>query len=185
MPSISPLDSHNFSDQDRFFFDANIWLFTDCAYASSYFDKPEQKRRKEIYSQALKDIIGRDIPIFIDILIVSEFINAYARLIWKRENPGMKFKKFRQSQGFQMCTGGIVRDTEAVIERCSFVESESKLGKADIQSLLNTFSSGSMDFNDKIIEDVCRKNGFLLVTDDGDFKNSEITVLTANKKLLG
>jgi len=43
---------------------------------------------------------------------------------------------------------------------------------------------GNSDFNDLVLVELCRSKGFMLVTDDGDFKGKGITVLTANRRLL-
>ena len=39
-------------------------------------------------------------------------------------------------------------------------------------------------FNDQVITEICKNNGFTLITNDGDFKTQEISILTANAKLL-
>ncbi|OHD14789.1 MAG: hypothetical protein A2086_13905 [Spirochaetes bacterium GWD1_27_9] len=39
------------------------------------------------------------------------------------------------------------------------------------------------DFNDKHIINLCKKNNFYLLTHDGDYKNSDINVISYNPKL--
>ncbi|MDR3302817.1 MAG: PIN domain-containing protein, partial [Treponema sp.] len=51
----------------------------------------------------------------------------------------------------------------------------------EIRSLLTI---DSLDFNDKIIADTCKTNKCLLITNDADFKDADIDILSVNKKLL-
>ncbi|MCG9128943.1 hypothetical protein JT359_15240 [Candidatus Poribacteria bacterium] len=46
------------------------------------------------------------------------------------------------------------------------------------------YSDGGLDFNDQIIAEICKENGLILVTHDGDFKSQDITILTDNNYLL-
>ena len=46
------------------------------------------------------------------------------------------------------------------------------------------FSSGNVDFNDAILIDICKKRNLKLMTNDGDFQNGGIKVLTTNPRLL-
>ena len=88
---------YRFQPEDKLFFDANIWLFI--------YGPQEQKNTKvDIYSSAFHRILKAKSRIYIDILIVSEFINTYSRLKWnilKRlgdisETSMEKFKNFRK-----------------------------------------------------------------------------------------
>ena len=40
----------------------------------------------------------------------------------------------------------------------------------------------SLDFNDKAIQSVCAKNNFVLLTNDIDYKETSLDILSANKK---
>ena len=53
-----------------------------------------------------------------------------------------------------------------------------------MNALLNDYATGDYDFNDQVITEICKNNGFTLITNDGDFKTQEIPILTANAKLL-
>ena len=53
-----------------------------------------------------------------------------------------------------------------------------------MNALLNDYATGDYDFNDQVITEICKNNGFTLITNDSDFKTQEIPILTANAKLL-
>jgi hypothetical protein len=49
---------------------------------------------------------------------------------------------------------------------------------------ITEYAIGNSNFNDQIIVDICRKNKLKRVTDDGDFKSADISIVTANQRLL-
>ena len=53
-----------------------------------------------------------------------------------------------------------------------------------MDNLLNDYATGDYDFNDQVITEICKNNGFTLITNDSDFKTQDIPILTANSKLL-
>ncbi len=59
-----------------------------------------------------------------------------------------------------------------------------KIRTKKIDDLLNDYATGSYDFNDQMITDLCKRKGLKLITNDGDFKGQGIPILTANNRLL-
>lgn len=165
--------NYAFKPGDRLLLDTNIWLFVHGP------NKPND-RRVEVYSQALKDMITAKSQIYIDVLIVSEFINRYARM--KAGFKNKNFKKFRQSKGFEPIAKEVAGRVREVLKHCNRIESGFETLK--INTLIDEYARGKSDFNDQIISSICRKQKLKLVTDDGDFKGRGFPVLTANKKLL-
>ena len=51
-------------------------------------------------------------------------------------------------------------------------------------SASNEYALGESDFNDQILIDLCRRQGLKMVTDDGDFKGQDVSVITRNQRLL-
>jgi len=54
----------------------------------------------------------------------------------------------------------------------------------DLNQALADFSSGGVDFNDALLVDICKKRNIKLMTNDGDFQDGGIEVLTTNPRLL-
>ncbi|MGH8547812.1 MAG: hypothetical protein ACRERU_04290 [Methylococcales bacterium] len=50
--------------------------------------------------------------------------------------------------------------------------------------MIDEYAAGDSDFNDQVIAELCKKRGLKLVTDDGDFGRYEISIVTANRRLL-
>ncbi|MCW5206415.1 PIN domain-containing protein [Desulfobulbus sp. F5] len=172
----SNIRQYNFTQHDELLLDTNIWLFI-------YGPQKPGNNKAAVYSQALSEIISSRSRIYIDVLIVSEFINTYARLQWDiLGRPHEYFKKFRKSQDFKPIAKDIADSARRVLGHCSKIDSGFET--VDTKQLIAEYEAGDADFNDQIIAELCRKKGLKLVTDDADFHGQDIPVLTANKKLL-
>ena len=168
---------YNFTPQDKLFLDTNIWF---------YLYGPQKPRTSwvDIYSTAFGRILNAKSRIYIDVLVVSEFINRYARMKWKLVAPRIKpFKVFRNSSCFKPVASDIVADVKRVLKHCSRIESG--FSTLEMDNLITDYVAGNSDFNDQVITELCRSNGLTLMTNDGDFRSQGIPVLTANSRLLG
>ncbi len=172
------VSGYNFTSRDRLFLDANIWLYNFCPDTQP----PKPSRKIEIYSKAFNDIQNVKSRIYIDVLVISEFINRYARLRWRHEKPDMDFKDFRNGADFRDVAREIAVQSGRVLSFCSRVESGFE--ELRIDDLLHTYEAGESDFNDQVIAELCKREGLTLMTDDGDFQYPEISILTANRRLL-
>ena len=167
---------HNFTSKDKLFLDANIWFYVFGPH------RPGDPKA-EIYSDVFNCILNAQCQIYIDVLVVSEFINAYANRKWKLTSPHLySFKVFRNSSDFKPVAQDIAADVKHVLKHC--IRIESTFATLGIEDLLNDYATGDFDFNDQVIIEICKNNGFTLITNDSDFKTQEIPVLTANRKLL-
>jgi len=173
--NVTAVNNYEFTSGDRLFFDANIWLYI-------YGPQKPSDRWVDIYSQVLSRILEAQSQIYIDVLIVSEFINAYARIKQSFVEPGMKFKGFRNRPDFKFVAQDIARDVRCVMKNCSRIEHD--FAALEIDSLLDDYAEGCHDFNDQMIARLCERKGLTLITHDADFKGQQIPILTANRRLL-
>ena len=167
---------YNFTAQDKLFLDANIWL---------YLYGPPRPRSywRSIYASVFNRILRAKSRIYIDVFVVSEFINAYARLKWRDASSYPNtFKTFRSSSDFKTVAQDIVTHVQQIMKHCARIESGFTMLPMD--DLLADYISGDSDFNDQVITEICQNNGFTLITNDSDFKTQEIPILTANSNLL-
>ncbi len=166
------------------FFDANIWLLI---YGPQ---KQENTTKIKTYSSAFRRILESKSRIYTDVLIVSEFINTYARQKWNilKKLGGIsktsmeRFKDFRNSPEFKPIAQEIADNTNRMLKHCSRIESGFET--LELDSLIHEYASGGNDFNDQVFGELCKSKGLKLVTDDGDFKGQGIPILTANYRLL-
>lgn len=171
---IEAVEHYLFRSSDRLFLDTNIWLFI--------YGPSSTNSRVEVYSQVFKSILEAKCKIFIDALIVSEFINRYARIKQGLVAPKTNFKDFRKSKEFKSIALSIASDTSRVLAHCCQIDSGFE--SVDMDNVLQVYKEGFSDFNDQIVSSLCNNKNLILLTDDGDFKGHNIPILTANPKLL-
>ena len=174
--SVSNISSYNFSSTDKLLLDTNVWL-------SVFGPQKPGDAKAETYSQAFSQMLATGSRIYIDVLIVSEFINIYARLEWRLIAPYIAdFKTFRKSADFKPISREIAGDVKRVLQHCKRLESGFET--LAIDSVINEYGVGDSDFNDQVLTALCERNGLSIVTNDGDFKDCRCAVITANKRLL-
>ena len=158
------ISTYDFKSSEELLLDANIWLFV-------YGPQQPNDPKVTAYSKALKHILAVKSRIYIDVLIVSEFINTYARIKWRllpqSSRPG-NFKQFRKSGDFKPVAQYIAADVKRVLQHCQRVESGFE--SLTIDTLVDEYAAGDSDFNDQILTTLCKKKGLKMVTDDADFK---------------
>ncbi|MDQ1317270.1 MAG: hypothetical protein QG641_2522 [Candidatus Poribacteria bacterium] len=172
------ISSYTFAQTDELLIDANVWL---------YIHGPQipKDQRSMNYSNALANILQAKCGIFIDVLVLSEFINRYSRLKCIQDKGSADpntFKSYRQSSDFKTVAKDIADAVRRIFKHSKCVESG--FTSIDVNDLLTDYESKCTDFNDQILAEICKSRLLKLVTHDGDFKDYDITVLTANKNML-
>lgn len=177
MSKAIDIRSKEFAAADKVMLDANIWLILQGPQGNPF------DYRTKTYSQALANMIAAKCQIIVDALVVSEFVNAYARLEFNlKKQPGDDFKRFRNSSEFKPIAIDIANEVKSILKISHPIESG--FSTLNHNHLADEFSGGDSDFNDLIIAEICRANNYYLVTHDGDFGMTDLPVLTLNRKLL-
>jgi len=173
--SIHDINSYDFAKTDALLIDANIWLYLYC---------PQAQRRNisQNYSNALAKILKAECSVLLDVLILSEFINRYSRLKFNLQKRSPDFKSYRQSSAFKSVAKEITDAVRRILKHCKCIESD--IASIDMNALLADYESKCPDFNDQILVELCKSRSLKFVTHDGDFKDYDITVLTANRRML-
>ena len=173
------ISNYDFKPGDELLLDANVWFFL-------YGPHRPGDLRAAVYSGALARILAAKSRIYVDVLIISEFVNRYARLrhniLKQHRRVPSDFKRFRSTTAFKSIAKDIAGDTRKILASCACVDSG--FSTLDTKSLVDSYGDGESDFNDLVLADLCKSKALKLVTDDGDFKGKGLTILTANKKLL-
>lgn len=173
------INNYQFSQMDALLFDANIWL---------YIYGPQGRRHpqiKAIYTLALRRIRSVKARILIDGLVLSEFINAYSRFFYNDLAAAKKpqeFKIYRNSEEFKTVAEQISIKSRRILEKTE--RTDSGFESVDLLRILRDYGAGSVDFNDRLLAELCKAKNFKFVTHDADFKDSNLTILTANSRLL-
>lgn len=168
------------------FFDANVWL--------SLYAPPSDENNywKNEYSKVLSQIVNNNAPVLIDATVISEYINRYCRIEFQAyeeyANPLSKrtFKEFRiqDSNTYKPIAESAAECVREMLELPGIKRINDDFAVRDVQALLRDFSMGESDWNDLQIADLCRHNDCALLTNDADFRDCDIEVLTCNNRLL-
>ena len=158
--------------------DANIWLYL--------FPAPSGGNNKltRTYSAAFKVMLSSGVRLAINSLILSEYLNRYCRIEWSalHKTTYSDFKNFRRSSDYSSVGSQASAFASDILKYC--FPCDDGFASADVKKILQCFESGEADFNDGIIVDSCRRQGWKLLTHDGDFVHGGIEVLTENQKLI-
>jgi len=180
MSKPQDINNYRFSKTDKLFLDANIWLYVYGPQGGS------NDFKTHIYSKALGHAMQAQSQILIDVLVISEYINRFARLEYDIQFPDKStrpdYKQFRNSPDFIPIASTISATVRKIIKISSRLESN--FSTVDIQELLAQFEIGGYDFNDQILTHLCQSHNMLLVTHDADFKGKQVNILTANQRIL-
>ena len=165
-PRVVEISDYTPTFNDSFFFDNNVWMFIFCPIGN------HNQKKQHIYSSFLQVLIQRKAIIFINSLVISEFVNASLRLdfnLWqKEEGRSFEFKKDyvgidRYNETVSEINGAlnkIFRITEKVPDDFNAISIE------NIQNHLE-----NIDFNDSYYIEQALMKDWIIVTDDRDFRN--------------
>jgi predicted nucleic acid-binding protein len=173
--TVHSVEDYDFSDGQHFFFDTNIWLYI---YGPISF--PDW--RSDVYSRALKEIRDSEGSIYINCMIISEFINAFARIEFKQQSEFGKYKEFRNSPDFRHIAEDISHNLKKILK--STLTCDPDLVGIKLPEIMDTFEEGRYDFNDLVFAEICRAKDLIFVTHDRDFRDLGIEILTANERML-
>jgi len=174
------ISAFRFAVGDRLFFDTNIWFYLFPVVGMS------QSQASAIYTRSFKNILQAKSTIYIDQIVLSEYINRFAKIkydIFKgTTGQEISFKDFRNSSGFDPIAETISLFSGRILRLCTRIDCP--FVKIDIHRIMSEFSSEKKDFNDQIISEVCKADNLKLVTNDGDFDKYTLDILTCNPELL-
>ncbi|MCQ1535571.1 PIN domain-containing protein [Methanosarcina sp. KYL-1] len=173
---VHSVEGYDFSREQLFFFDTNIWLYI---YGPIGFSDP----RSDLYSRVLKEIRASNSSIYINCLIISEFINAFARIEFKQQSEFSKYKEFRNSPGFRPVAQDISHNLKKILR--STLTCDPEMQEVNLPEIMEIFEQGKYDFNDLVFAEICRAKDMVFVTHDKDFRDLGVEILTANERLLG
>jgi len=184
MNNIIAIDSYQPQDDDKFFFDTNIWMYLYCPIGN------HKKKVIKKYSDFLKKILHAKSSIFISSLVLSEFFNAYTRLEFNilKSNEPLKYrdykKDFRETDAYKK----LAVDIKTTV-RTRILKFTERLDDGFSDISLDELFDGieKSDFNDNYLLTLAANKNMKIVTNDCDFASigkATVTILTAHNKLL-
>ena len=158
--------------------DANIWTYIFCEIGGT------SKFYVHKYSKGFFILLKSQNKIYTDLTILSEFVNRYLRISFVNYKKRKKLGAFDYKKDYRKTTDyeeawttvcNIVR--EKIISNSEIINSE--YDQNSIKKLLREDQLGT-DFNDNHIVNLCEIEDMFLMTNDADFKNTNLNVITEN-----
>lgn len=154
------------------FVDANVLIYL--------FWSTGQYTYESNYASVVKNLLRQGNSLFVDFLVISEVVNRVLRIEHKRLNPNQSFKDFRNSQDGREVISDIY-----LIVRNDILSHFKVIGKSFNKSNIEDFLIvDQLDFVDKATISICHENSLVLLTNDRDFKNCGLDILTGNPNIL-
>lgn len=171
---------HTFSEKDRILVDANVWF---------YLFGPSAPRSPAVraYSAVFTNMQKGKANLYLDVLVLSEFVNRYARVEHEiQKNAGAAvshdFKTFRDSQDFVPIAQAVQTSVMKIGKYAQLVDHP--LTACNLPAVLAEFANGKRDINDELLAQCCKNYQLALLTNDGDLVHAGITIFTTNPQLL-
>jgi predicted nucleic acid-binding protein len=153
------------------FVDANVLIYLFWPSGSYLWEQH--------YARAMRNIIKQGNSLFIDFFVISEIINRVLRIEHAKLQPHTKFKDFRDSQEGKDALADIY-----LIVKHDILSRFTIVGKIyNKQEFENLLVVDELDFVDKSTVKICKENSLVLLTNDKDFKNTDLEILTGNPNI--
>ncbi len=163
----------------KIFFDANVLIYL--------FWPSGQHNWERNYSKAFSILLRKKNKLYVDFLVISEIINRAHRIEYEKYlcNNNLKrqkfsYKKFRDSkEGKDVLSDINLVVKDSILKR--FYVATKTFNKEEIKNFLIV---ESLDFIDKAILKICIENDYVLFTNDKDYKNSNVDILSSNPAIV-
>ncbi|WP_288605551.1 PIN domain-containing protein [uncultured Treponema sp.] len=154
------------------FFDANSLIYI-------FWPTTPDSEKADDYGSILAALIKNNVNLAVNEIVLSEIINRILRIEFGKTGLNKdEFKNFRDSESGKSVQNDIYMIIKnRILSRFKVINEI--LSKEEIDSMLIT---SKLDFNDKLIEQLCKKKNMLLLTHDFDFSSSDVDILSANMK---
>lgn len=171
--NIIAINSYTPKSSDTFLFDNNIWMYIFCPLANFQKDK-----RQKTYSRFFENLLSRNLHIYINALILSEFSNRYLKLDFDLANKqNAVYRNFKRdyvgSDRYIKTVGEIKSYLLQIIKVCQRCSDE--FNSINISEVFNLFES--IGFNDSYYIHLSKKKNWIIVSDDSDFTNAKVPPL--------
>lgn len=166
----------HFSKEHKLLADANFWIFNYSPYCVG-------ESRIAEYSTTLKNILNAKSKLYTNLIIINEVINRLiedSRKSYINISGEITKKEYRKCSSYTMAHEYLNAIINNILKQCVYCDTTTiDINYAYIikQQLLY-----HADINDIIISKICKTHDLMLITDDLDFSNLNVNVLSANPK---
>ena len=158
----------------KVFFDANVLIYL--------FWPSGQYNWETNYSNAFASLLRQNNELYVDFLVISEIINRAHRIEYEKHlhnniiRQHYSYKKYRDSENGKNALSDIY-----IVVKDYILSTFSVIGKSFEKNDIRDFLIVEpLDFVDKAILKICMENDYVLCTNDRDYRNANIDLLSSN-----
>lgn len=183
---IRSVENHVFSSKDRLFLDTNVllWIYGRQVPSKAKDETEEDARYNKLYTDADKMIRAKNSAVYFNTVVISEFATVSMRKRFGRQQLKKLQQKKEKDSGLCSAAEDVRKDVVLILSRENGHLLDDSFSKVMLLEVFDEFVQKSAEFNDLIIARMCRNHGLTLMTDDVDFANRGIPILTANENML-
>lgn len=185
----SSADTHTVISDGKYFIDANIWIkILQPKISPSY----KEKKYRELFESI---VANNKCKIVVSSLLLSELINRIIREVYlnkfikkfKVKNPAFVVDKefykniYRPSEDFKRDYGLLCYEIKTYHQSIELVN-DGLGSEVKLKNLLAN-PSFTLDFNDNYYYQLCKKNQYIILTDDKDFWVEDVAIISLNETL--
>jgi predicted nucleic acid-binding protein len=164
----------------KIFFDANVLIYLYGYGTPTYANWESQ------YATLYASLNRQSNEFVVDYIVLSEFINRAIKIEYANylevnglTKKDLNYKEYRNSVDGKEALADIYLSVKDEILN-EFEVVEKSYSKDDLTLMC---SVDNLDFSDKAIEMICHENNFVLLTNDTDFQDSGIDILSCHNRL--
>lgn len=172
-------DIHTITDK-KIFLDANIliYLFGFGTHSSANWESQ--------YAKLYTKLNNQNNIFVVDYIVISEFVNRAIRIEYDNylisnnlDKNSLSYKNYRNSlDGKETLKDIYITLNDEILDEFEVIEKS--YSKDDLKMMC---CIDELDFSDKAIIKICEDNQFILLTNDTDFKNSEIDIISCHTRM--
>lgn len=164
----------------KIFLDANILIYL------FGFGTPTSANWESQYAKLYTKLNNQNNIFVVDYIVISEFVNRAIKIEYDNylisnslDKNSLLYKDYRNSLDGQEALKDIyITLNDEILNEFEVIEKS--YSKDDLRIMC---SVDELDFSDKAIIKICEDNQFILLTNDTDFKNSSIDIISCHKKM--
>jgi predicted nucleic acid-binding protein len=168
--------AHAYAAGERILPDANFWL---------YLVGPGAVPENDLtvtYSSVFAQLLSAEADLFLDVLVLSEFVNRFVATEHKRLPKKTNRKEWRDSPAFVPVAKRIETQVRQIFSVARPLDHA--FATWNLSSVFSDYGTGGKDLNDQLLAETCRHHGLNFLTHDSDCTEGGIIVYTANPDLL-
>jgi predicted nucleic acid-binding protein len=156
--------------------DTNVLIYT-------FWYQKNTRKWMDYYAKMVNKMLAQGCHLVVNSHVISEVINSVLRDDWDllmRRHPELPydtFKKFRDSIDGQEA----LNEIHWIIENDIFPRIKVVDKSFTKDELIQLFVVNRLDFVDKLIVLTCTEKDYVLLTNDGDFRDSDVDILSNNE----